>query len=191
MEEISIAAKDNEVTDFLKHERPLWPQAPTSCTVAECDQTRAYSSFRDFMDHWKSVHTETDSSYKCKICRRLYGTIKHKKAHEKTECHSGQHVEFETIVKPNINYIDPKDKLPYQLGTKEFRNDMRKVQRELASAKRKVDALEWQRRHSELSVEEVKHHVCRDERIVERHGKVYKDTNMWESPSKRKRIRLE
>ena len=92
--------------------------------------------------------------------------------------------------KTNELYIDPQDKLPYQLGTAEYRTDMRKLQREMAKVKRKMDADMWASAHQEQYTEEVSHHVCRDERVVERNGVIFKDTNMWDSPRRRKRIRL-
>lgn len=189
MSELNIT--DDQIDQFLKNERPLWPQAPAPCVVSTCDQARNYSSFRDFMDHWRDKHSKTKTHYKCLSCRRLFATNKHKKAHEKSKLHQGQSVEIELVEKPNESYIDPQDKLPYQLGTVDYRTDMRKLQREMAKVKRKMDADMWAAANEEkYTEEEINHHVCRDERVVERNGVMYKDTNMWDSPRRRKRTRL-
>ena len=189
MSELNVT--DDEIENFLRNERPLWPQAPTPCVVPVCDQSRKYSTFRDFIDHWKDKHSKIKTHYKCLSCRRLFATNKHKKSHQKSKIHEGQNVELELVEKTNELYIDPQDKLPYQLGTAEYRTDMRKLQREMAKVKRKMDADMWASAHQEqYTEEEVSHHVCRDERVVERNGVIFKDTNMWDSPRRRKRIRL-
>lgn len=178
------------VEEFLKNDRPLWPQIPTACPVTQCDQTKKFQRFSDFMEHWKNIHNETCTIFKCKLCKKLFATVKHKKSHEKCNFHKGQSVQFEIIDKGNDAYVDPKGILPYQIGTPTFRKDMRQLQRELQSTQRKLDALEWQSKTTELSEEETRYHICRDERVVERNGVVFKDTNMWSPPSRRKRIRL-
>ena len=108
----------------------------------------------------------------------------------KSKCHQGQKVEFDVINKTNTHFVDQKGTLPYQIGTPEFRKDMRKLQRQNESLKRKLQAIEWQENIPELQEEETRYHVNRDERVVLRGGVVYKDTHMWSPPSRRKRIRL-
>lgn len=190
MEEVKLTVNE-EVDEFLQNERPLWPYAPTACVVTECDPARQYSSFRDFMDHWKDKHIDTKTYYKCLNCRQLYGTNKHKKAHEKSKLHKGETVKMELITKSNDKFIAPKGKLPYQLGSKGFRSNMRELQKQMAKAKRKLDAAEWSvNQQSDYSPEELTHQVCRDERIVERQGVLYKDTNLWDSPRRRKRVKI-
>ena len=65
------------------------------------------------------------------MCRRTYGTIKQKKTHAKPKFHHGQNVQFETVIKPNEQFIDPGDILPYQLGSPSYRSEMRKTQRSI------------------------------------------------------------
>ena len=55
---------------------------------------------------------------------------------------------------------------------------MRQLQRELSSAQRKSDAVEWNSKIPELPEDEIRHHLCRDEWVVERHRVLYKDINM-------------
>ena len=88
MAEIAIMIEE-EVEEFIRNERPLWPQVATPCPVTANDKERHSCSFHDFMDQWKQFHTETDMVYKCKVCRRSYGTNKHKKVHTNSK--------FETI----------------------------------------------------------------------------------------------
>lgn len=187
-----ILEEDEQVNRFLKHERPMWPQIATPCVVSACGDVRKYSSFRDFMDHWRDVYFKTKTYYKCQNCRRLFATKKHQKAHEKSSYHHSENVTFDQIEKPNESFVDPADKLPYQLGSREFRTNMRQAQRELSSAKRKLDAIEWaSARTEQCTDEEISHQLCRDERVVGRNGILYKDTNLWDSPRRRKRTRLQ
>ena len=120
MADISMGIEE-EVAEFIRNERPLWPQTATSCPVQQCRDGHKFSSFNDFIIHWREMHHETDTRYKCKLCKRSYGTLKHKKSHEKSKCHTGQTVEFETIKIQNPRYIDPKDELPYKLGSTNYR----------------------------------------------------------------------
>ena len=181
---------ENEVADFLRHERPLWPQAPTACTVPSCGDQK-YSSFKDFMKHWSKIHHQSDTVFKCKLCRRTYGSTKHKKSHSKSKFHSGQDVQFETITTSNDQFINPGDILPYKLGSPHYRSEMRKTQRNKQSLQRKMDAERWSAKLPDISEEDTKHKLCRDERVVERNGVLYKDSNMWDSPSKRKRVKFD
>ena len=182
---------EEEVAEFIRNERPLWPQTATSCPVQQCRDGHKFSSFNDFIIHWKEMHHETDTRYKCKLCKRSYGTLKHKKSHEKSKCHTGQTVEFETIKIQNPRYIDPKDELPYKLGSTNYRKEMRQIQRQLHGVQRRIEANKWQKSISELPEEEKHYRLCRDERVVERDGVLYKNSNMWDEPSRRKRVKFE
>ena len=142
------------------------------------------------MKHWSIIHYESDTVYKCKLCRRTYGTIKHKKSHAKSKFHHGQNVEFETVIKPNEQFIDPGDILPYQLGSPSFCSEMRKTQGSIQSIQRKIDAERLSANLPHMSEEDKSHKLCRDERVVERNGVLYNDNNMWDSPSKRKRVKF-
>lgn len=82
------------------------------------------------------------------------------------------------INKTNAQFVDSKGILPYQIGTPEFRKDMRKLQRQNESLKRKLQAIEWQENISDLLEEETRYYVNRDERVVLRGGVVYKNTQM-------------
>ena len=190
MAQLELSIED-EVGDFLRKERPLWPQAPTPCPVASCSKERKYSSFRDFMDHWSEIHHKMNTVYKCMSCRKLFATVKHKKAHTKAKIHQGQSVTFETVSKTNELYKDPGDTLPFKLGSAPFRHEMRQHQRRLQSLQRRIDANKWKNTRPDIPEEEKAFRLCRDERVVERKGVLYKDTNLWASPSKMKREKWE
>ena len=113
-----------------------------------------------------------------------------KKSHSKSKFHSGQDVQFETITTSNDQFIDPGDILPYKLGSPHYRSEMRKTQRNKQSLQRKMDAERWRAKLPDITEEYTKHKLCRDERVVERNGVLYKDSNMWDSPSKRKRLKF-
>ena len=131
-----VLSIEEEVADFLRHKHPLWPQGPTACPVSSyCDDKRYYS-FRDLMEHWSMIHHESDTVYKGKLCRRTYGTIKHKKSHAKSKFHHGQNVQFETVIKPNEQFIDPGDMIPYQLESPSYHSEMRKTQWSIQSVQR-------------------------------------------------------
>ena len=42
-----------------------------------------------------------------------------------------------------------------------------------------------------MSEDDKSHKLRRDERVVERNSVLYKDSNMWDSSSKRKRVKFE
>ena len=172
MAEVVISIEE-EVAEFLRHEHPLWLQAPTACLVSSSCDDRRYSSFRDFMDHWSIIHHESDTVYKCKLCRRTHGTIKHKKSHAKYKFHHGQNKQFETVIKPNEQFIDPEDIIPYQLGSSSYRSEMRKTQLSIQSVQRKIDAERWSANLPHVSEEDKSHKMCRDERVVERNAVLY------------------
>lgn len=190
MSEVLDVSESSAITEFLKNERPLWPQIPTPCPVSECTNNKNYERFNDFMEHWKNIHNSVNTVYRCKLCKQLFGTMKHKKSHSQSRNHQGQKVEFEVIDKINEQYIDPKGTLPYQIGTPTFRKEMRELQRRKESLKRKVQAIEWEANTTELPESETRFHICRDERVVLRNGEIYKDTHMWSPPSRRKRVKL-
>ena len=127
MSEVLDVSESSAITEFLKNERPLWPQIPTPCPVSECTNNKNYERFNDFMEHWKNIHNSVNTVYRCKLCKRLFGTMKHKKSHSQSRNHQGQKVEFEVIDKINEQYIDPKGTLPYQIGTPTFRKEMREL----------------------------------------------------------------
>ena len=98
------------------------------------------------------------------MCRRTYGTIKRKKSHAKPKFHHGQNVQFETVIKPNEQFIDPGDILPYQLGSPSYRSEMRKTQR---SIQRKIYAERWSANLPDMSEDDNSHKLRRDKRVVD------------------------
>ena len=83
----------------------------------------------------------------------------------------------------NEEFINPQDSLPYQLGSKEKREEMRTIQRYSASQKRKADLAVKENDFSKIPY--CGDGICRDERVVERNGQLYRDTNLWDKQSKR------
>ena len=65
------------------------------------------------------------------------------------------------------------------------------TQRVIQSIQRKNDAERWSANLLYVSEEDKSHKLCRDEPVIEQNGVLYKDSNMWDSPSKRKRIKFE
>lgn len=176
--------------EFLEKERPLWPFTSSPCVVPECVREGSkFSSFNDFKRHWRLIHKPVSTHFKCMNCGRLFANKYHAKSHGKSKFHSGQTIDIKEVNVNNSAYIDSTDYLPYQLGSKEDRANMRIVQRQIARDNRRKEIAERNELYPE-STEEVKYQLCRDERVVERQGRLFKDTNMWDSPKKRKRIKL-
>ena len=72
------------------------------------------------MDHWSEIHHKMNTVYRCISCKKLFATVKHKKAHTKAKIHQKQTVTFETVSKVNELYKDPGDILPFKLGSAPF-----------------------------------------------------------------------
>ena len=113
--------------------------------------------------------------------------MKHAKGHTKSRCHKGQTITLKYISEKNENYIDPAGYLPYELGSKEDRANMRTVQRHLASEERKQLTAE----RDQSIVIPSGDGICRDERVVDRNGTLFRDSNMWDTSNKRKWTKLE
>ena len=77
----------------------------------------------------------------------------------------------------NEEFINPQDSLPNQLGTKEKREEMRTMQRYSASQKRKADLAVKENDFSKIPY--YGDGICRDERVVERNGQLYRETPIY------------
>ena len=67
MSQVFDVSESSAVTDFLKNERPLWPQIPMPCPVSECTSDKNYERFNDFMEHWKNVHNKEKNCFQMQI----------------------------------------------------------------------------------------------------------------------------
>ena len=187
MAEIDIHLDENEESTFQERERPYWPFIPFLCTVPVCKMYGVFSSFRDFGEHWIKKHSSERSYYKCQGCSQCFSDNRHAKSHTKSRIHKGQSITIKFLKETNNEYIDPKDNLPYQLGDTEDRANMRTIQRHYAREQRKREMAEKENDFSKVSY--FGQGICRDERVVERDGQLYRDTNLW-SKSKRRRTKL-
>ena len=178
--ELDVAS--DERMQFQYESRPVWPNQPTPCPVEACGM-RPFNSFKLFIAHWKDRHEPEKLTIMCS-CGRKFSIRKHLKCHLKTETH---HVEIPPKNLRNPNFIDPGDHLAFQYGTKEDRENMKVFQRQAAAEKRKRD-VENCKEIQNLLVPQSSQIVCRDECIKERGGQLVKDTNLWDSPRRRKRI---
>ena len=178
--DLTVPADERERFDY--ENRPVWPRVPTPCTVPECGPTQ-YNSFKTFISHWIKVHHQMHKVYVCS-CKRQFATRKHIKSHLKSE---KDHHEEESQILHNIHYRDPQDKLPYQFGTFEDRNEMKTLQKHLAR-KRRQDEAEKFKDARDILCSTSTNNVCRDEIVKERGGKLVKDTNLWDSLKRRKRV---
>ena len=183
MAEFDITVDKDEHNQFLQQERPYWPMVPTQCTVPVCRIFGPFSSFKDFQEHWSKKHTEVSSFYKCQSCGKKFSNNKHAKAHTKSKIHKGQSITIKYMELKNEEFINPQDSLPYQLGSKEKREEMRTIQRYSASQKRKADLAVKENDFSKIPY--YGDGIYRDERVVERNGQLYRDTNLWDKLSKR------
>lgn len=182
MAEIVLQVSSEERQTFNSENRPIWPRVPTPCLVESCGETE-FKNFKDFLTHWKKTHEITNTVHTCS-CGKKFAVIKHLKAHLKI---SPNHTGGKDKTVPNKSYIDPAGVLPYQFGNKEDRGNMKDLQKFLASEKRKKEADRFKDAREVLCSTSRKN-VCRDERIVERYGKILKDTNLWDEPKRMKRI---
>lgn len=185
MASIDVNVPENEMKDFDYENRPVWPRVPTPCPVTVCGPQKFYS-FKTFINHWKCCHQEHKLVNICS-CGRKFAMRKHLKAHLKLYAN---HSESEAQCLPNPSYINPYDCMPYQYGTAEDRESMKIVQRQLESKRRREEADKFKDvRH--LLYSSSQNNVCRDEIVKLRDGQVVKDTNMWDSPKRRKRVKLD
>ena len=175
MDTLQLCVEDQENAEFKQTNRPIWPRIPTACTVQQCNKETLNKNFNDFIIHWKNHHTVSKKVKQCS-CGRIFSVAKHLKQHLKLK--PEHHAMADKLIDCQ-DYIDPGDQLPYQLGDKEDRTHMKDLQKQLASQKRKMEADKFSDKRDLLtSISTV--NVCRDERIVERKGILYKDTNMWD-----------
>ena len=179
--ELELHAPDNEVSLFSKENRPVWPRISSPCLVAACGM-KHYDSFKEFLNHWKSVHEEHKTLKACS-CGKLFATTKHLKTHLKVAIN---HCSAKDKTVKNTGFISPGDILPYQLGTKDDRNDMKVLQRHLAKQKRE-EQVNKSKAQSSVLCQNTGQNVCRDERVVERDGTLYKDTNLWADRARQRR----
>ena len=187
MAEVELKVDEAEENEFVQKERPYWPFIPSPCTVPVCQGFGKFSSYRDFREHWTRKHTKELSHYICQECGKKFANNKHAKAHTKSRIHKGKTITIKYVQEPNTEFINPWDTLPYQLGDKEDRANMITIQRHRLAEERR----EMNKRKIDVSkIPYVGDSVCRDERVVEREGRLYKDTGLWGPPEKRKRIPL-
>ena len=64
---------------------------------------------------------------------------------------------------------------------------MKIIQKDLARQQRKAEADKFVHER-EILCSTSTDNICRDEGVVERKGKLYKDTNLWDTSKLRKRI---
>ena len=117
----------------------------------------------------------------------MFSDNRNAKSHTKSRIHKGQSITIKFLKETNDEYIDPKGNLPCQLGDTEDRANMRTIQRHHAREQRKREMAEKENDFSKVSY--FGQGICRDERVVERDGQLYRDTNLW-SKSKRRRTKL-
>ena len=110
------------------------------------------------------------------------------RSHLKSKVHKGQTVTIKYVQTPNDEYINPRGILPYQLGMQEQRRRMLAFQREVARQQRQHEMLQAKDDFSKIPY--YGENVCRDERVVERHGQLFRDTNLWHSAGYRRRVPL-
>lgn len=186
MEEIQVNDEEN-LAEFMEKERPIWPKIPALCTVPDCKDLGKFSSFKDVTFHWREIHIETQNYYKCLHCKKSFSNRKHMKRHK--TFHKGLQADIIEVTKKNEKFINPGDCVQYRLGCKLERNYLMEFQRYKARDDRKKETERLNKLY-EKPIEGFEHQVCRDERIVERNGQFYKDTNMWDSTQRRKRMKL-
>ena len=165
--ELEFHAPDNEVRLFSKENRPMWPWISSPCLFAAFGMKHC-DSFKEYLNYWKSVNEEHKTLKACS-CRKLFATTKHLKTHLKV---ATNHCEAKDKTVKNTGFIPPGDILPYKLGTKDDRNDIKILQRHLARDKREKE-INKSKAQSCVLCQNTGQNLCRDERVVERDGKLY------------------
>ena len=183
MASVDLTVSEEEATTFNYENRPIWPRVPTPCNIPACGTT-LYTNFKSYIIHWKKIHEPKHVLYICS-CGRRFETRKHINSHLKKE---KSHSEMESQLVRNWNFVDTENIPPYQYGTAADRQNMKEVQKFLASKRRREEAEKFRDVSSLLCNEHSSRIICRDEIVKERGRKIVKDTNMWDSPNKRRRI---
>ena len=79
--------------------------------------------------------------------------------------------------------------MPYQWGDKEDQENTKTIQRRLAREKHQRELLD--RKDDFSHIPYYGDGICRDERVVERHGQLYRDSNLWSNNEQdRKRVKF-
>ena len=100
----------------------------------------------------------------------------------KAKFHEGQTV-TSMLKMSNDVFINPREILPYRLGSKEERQYLLAYQRETARRQRQQELSQMEHQYSHIPY--YGENVCRNERLVERRGRLYCDTKLWQAPDHR------
>lgn len=106
----------------------------------------------------------------------MWEKVCHNEASQSTFKGASNHKAVTDHIIPNKSYINPGDSVPFQLGNKRDRSNMKELRRYQASRKRKEETDKFMDARKLLCSKSTIN-ICRDEVIVERKDKLYIDTS--------------
>ncbi|CAG2234522.1 unnamed protein product [Mytilus edulis] len=144
---IQIRADGQELQQFhhlvIRPVTPIFNPLGQYCQVRRCCSLSKYSTLRELHTHWQYLHQPNRQIYKCGKCRKMFGI--------KSRCF--RHISFKhyvrednihkflnTIVTPNVDYIETRGAMLPRLGTAEENSEFINRGKSEASRKREEEA---------------------------------------------------
>ena len=118
--DLDVNVDPEETRDFLDQESMLFPLLGMRCPVSTCSKDH-YSSFTQYMRHWRQRHHETISKYLCWVCRCLYATRPHAVACVKRHGYQNAGERVVSVPWKNDGYVEPEGNVPPRKGSPEER----------------------------------------------------------------------
>ncbi|CAG2200716.1 unnamed protein product [Mytilus edulis] len=142
-----IRADEQELQQFhhlvIRPATPIFNPLGQYCPVRRCCTLYKYSTPRELHTHWQYLHQPNRQIYKCGKCRKMFGI--------KSRC--SRHISFKhyvrednihkflnTIVTPNVDYIETRGAMLPRLGTAEENAEIIDRGKREASRKREEEA---------------------------------------------------
>ena len=95
----------------------IWPQTAAPCVVPNCPK-KLIDTYADFMEHWQAVHKNPYKQvWQCQVCFLRFETEEWALEHKIFCLHQETDITVRKIMARNKAYINPKNNLPYCVGT--------------------------------------------------------------------------
>jgi alpha-galactosidase/6-phospho-beta-glucosidase family protein len=168
--DIHVQVKDDEYQEFKdKHLRELWSATGAYCNVPDCDKTQFFRNFNLYKKYFGLVHQIFLKLYACRICNMSRKSLSAIKKHLVKD-HKCEKPKFRVLDVPSKDCIDPKDTIPYRVGSADERKVAQQIHKKVEERKNKEleEAKERHRRQAETNntpyVEDK--HNARDEKLT-------------------------
>lgn len=116
MDILEIEVSNEEIKEFEQNEklfgRKLWKKY-NKCEVEGCQNLGRFTTFRQYINHWRNIHDRFIKLFKCTSCGKRFTNDKTAKIHIK----SHKLAILEIMDQENKYFKDPGGCLPYLSGS--------------------------------------------------------------------------